>query len=107
MEKEKKEEEVVETTKKEEKPEKKKRHIIIRIFDIILWIVLFAWMSICVLDYFNVANEREPKYCIKKETLEYEDGTVEVCRGAGYIVYLHKRDSIKGFEFIPFWAENK
>ena len=106
MEEEKKEK-VEETTEKKEKPEKKKRHIIIRIFDIIIWIALFGWMSICVIDYFNVSNEKEPMFCIEKETLKYDDGTVDVCRGAGYVAYHYKRKSYNGYEFGPFWTENR
>ena len=54
MEEEKKEV-VAETTEKKEK-EEKKPGIVSRIFNIILWLVLFCWMAVCVIDYFNVAN---------------------------------------------------
>lgn len=106
MEEEKKDD-VVETTEKKEKPEKKKKNIIVRIFDIILWIVLFGWMTLCIVDYFNVANEREPQFCIKKETITYDDGTVDVCRGAGYVAYHYQRDSYTGYEFGPFWTKDR
>ena len=105
MEEEKKEV-VAETTEKKEK-EEKKPGIVSRIFNIILWLVLFCWMAVCVIDYFNVANENEPQFCIKKETIEYDDGNVYVCRGAGYVAYRYDRKSYTGYEFGPFWTKEK
>ena len=102
MEEEKKE--VVETT---EKKEEKKPGVVSRIFNIILWLVLFCWMGVCIIDYFNVANENEPQFCIKRETIEYEDGNVYVCRGAGYVAYHYDRKSNTGYEFGPFWTKER
>ncbi len=104
MEEEKKE--VVETTEKKE-TEKKKPHIIVRIFNIILWLVLFGWMAICIIDYFNVANENEPQFCIKNETKNYEDGTVYICRGAGYVAYRYESKSSVKYKFGPFWTKDE
>ena len=103
MEEEKKEE-VVETT---EKKEKKKKSIIVRIFDVIWWIILIGWIGICIIDYVNVVNEKEPQFCIKKETINYDDGTVDVCKGAGYVTYHYQRKSYTGYEFGPFWTKNR
>jgi hypothetical protein len=104
MEEEKKE--VVETTEKKG-TEKKKPHIIVRIFNIILWLVLFGWMAICIIDYFNVANENEPQFCIKNETKNLEDGTVYICRGAGYVAYRYESKSSVKYKFGPFWTKDE
>lgn len=106
MEEEKKEE-VVETSKKEKKQEKEKKNIFVRILDKVLWLVLIAWIGICVVDYINVVNEKEPQFCIKKETITYDDGTVDVCRGAGYVTYHYQRKSYNGYEFGPFWTKDR
>lgn len=106
MEEEKKEE-VVETTEKKEKKQKNEKGIISRLFDIVLWLILFGWMSVCVIDYINVVNEKEPKFCINNSVNEYDDGNVYVCTGAGYVVYHYDRNSYKGYEFGPFWTEDR
>ena len=74
MEEEKKEE-VIENTKK-------KKGILSRIFDIILWVVLVGWIGICIMDYINVSKESDPQFCIKRETINYNDGTVDVCNAS-------------------------
>ena len=100
-------EEIVKTSASEEKKEKKRRKkgIISRIFDLIIWIVLLGWMGICLFDFYNVTNEQEPKFCLKQEILEYEDGTVDVCKGLGYNVHKYNRASYKAIEFVPFFKK--
>lgn len=105
MEEEKKEV-VAETTEKKEK-EEKKPGIVSRIFNIVLWLVLFGWMAVCVIDYFNVANENEPKFCLKNETKEVDDGTVYICRGAGYVAYRYESKSSVKYKFGPFWTKDE
>lgn len=90
---------------KEEKKDKK--NIFIKILDILLWIILIGWMAIVFMDYYRVTNEKEPKFCIKEETIQYEDGTVESCTGLGYKVYEYNRDSFDAIEFGPFWAKDR
>ena len=92
-------------TKKEQNDKKKK--IIIKIFDILLWIVLIAWMAVVVVDYNHVRKEEKPQFCLKEETIQYEDGTVELCVGFGYKVYEYKRESYAGIEFGPFWIDDR
>lgn len=87
--------------------EKKKKPLIIRIFDIIVWLAIFVWMCVCVTDYFNVANEKEPRFCIETEVLQYDDGTIDVCKGAGYVIYRSNRKSATGYQFGPFWSDNR
>lgn len=90
----------------DEKPEKKKgKGIIARIFDLVLWVVLFAWIGICVYDFYNVSNDKEAKFCLKTEEKTYEDGIVKSCTGLGYKAYYYDRKSYKGKEFGPFWIK--
>lgn len=109
MSKEKKNEEVVVEEKElsDEFVEKKSRGIISRIFNIIITIIIFGWVGIAVIDYINVSQEKQPMFCIEKETKEYEDGQVHICKGLGYKVFEYDRDTIKGLEFGPFWIEEK
>ena len=92
---------------KEEKKEKEGKSLFSKIMNIVLWILLLGWMGICLFDFYNVTNEKEPKFCIKKETTEYEDGTVDSCLGLGYKVYNYNRDSYTAIEFGPFWAKDR
>ena len=85
----------------------KKTNIIIRIFNVILTIVIFGIIGMAVIDFINVNQEKQPMFCVKKEVINHEDGTVDVCTGVGYKVYQYKRESIKGSEFGPFWIEEK
>ena len=84
-----------------------KVNLIIRIFNVILTIVVFGVVGMALIDFLNVNQEKEPIFCLKKETIQYEDGTTELCKGILYKVYQYKRDSIKGSEFGPFWIEEK
>ena len=84
-----------------------KINLIIRIFNVILTIVVFGVVGMALIDFLKVNQEKEPMFCIKKEVIKHEDGTVDVCTGIGYKVYQYKRESIKGSEFGPFWIEEK
>lgn len=87
--------------------ESKTKEIVIKVLNIILWLILFAWMAICLIDFFNVRNEKDPIFCISKDVVEYEDGTVDVCVGPGYKVFEYKRDSYKGIEFTHLFAKDR
>lgn len=101
--------EMNESLKEENKKAKKKprKRIVSRILNTIVGIILLVWMGICLVDFFNVREEKEPMFCISKETIEYEDGTVDSCLGLGYKVYNYKRDSYRGIEFGPFWINDR
>ena len=85
--------------------EKKKDGPIAKIFDIVLWILLFAWGGICLFDYYNVVNDKDAKFCIKTKTTTYEEGTVTTCTGLGYKAYYYDMKSKKGRDFGPFWIK--
>ena len=75
--------------------------------NVVLWIVLFIWMGVCLIDFYNVHQEKEPMFCIKTGTNEYEDGNVDWCLGAGYKIYHYNRKSFKAIEFGPFWSKDR
>ena len=108
MEKE-KEEELFDDSKekKELKKEEKGKSTFNRIMNVILWIVLFIWMGICLVDFFKTRAEAEPIFCIKKETVKYDDGEVDSCLGLGYKIYHYKRTSFNGIEYGPFWSKDR
>lgn len=89
------------------KKTKKKKSVVARVFDFIISVIVFGILAVWLYDFYNVYNEKDPQLCLKEETHEYEDGTTEVCTGAGYKVYKYNRKSIEGLEFGPFWMEER
>lgn len=87
--------------------EEKENKVFTKVLNIVLWIILFVWMGMCLYDFYTVKAEKKPVFCIKEETIQYEDGTVISCLGPGYKVYRYNRDSYKGIEFGPFWAKDR
>jgi len=90
------------------KEKKEGRSILFIIFNIVFWIVIFAWASLVVIDYLRVRDEKEPFFCwFDKNTTTYENGTVDSCTGLGYKVIKYNREDFKAVEFGPFWISDK
>jgi hypothetical protein len=87
--------------------EEKKESPFRKALNLFVWIVIFAWVGACLVDYFNVSNKEKPVFCINKKTIKYKDGNVEECTGLGYKVFIYNRDSFIGYEFGPFWLEDR
>ncbi len=95
-----------ETREVAEKKEKKKS-LFSRIMNVVLWIILFAWMAVCLVDFFRTTNNKAPKLCIKQERTTYNDGYVDTCTGLGYKVINYRRTSMSGNQYGPFWISDK
>lgn len=108
-----KEKKVSKKTETEEEKEvkivykEKEKPLFTKIMNIVLWVILLAWMAICLVDFFKVTNEKEPIFCLKKETTVYSDGEVHSCLGLGYKVYNYERESYSAIEFGPFWSKDR
>lgn len=93
---------------KKENRDKSEKSMLSRILNIALWVILFAWMALVLVDYFKVRNEEEPVFCwFNKETTTYENGTVKECTGLGYKVINYNRENFKAIEFGPFWITDR
>lgn len=94
-----------------EKPKKEKREgrsVVARVINIVLWVILFAWMALVLVDYFHTRNETDPQFCFwNKQTHEHEDGNVTECTGLGYKIIKYNRTSFKAVEFGPFWISER
>lgn len=86
---------------------KRKKNVFGKIINILLWLILLAWMVIVLMDFFKVNNKEEARFCIDKGTTEYSDGEVSWCLGLGYKVYRYKRDCFNAIEFGPFWNKDR
>lgn len=82
--------------------------IVKMILNIVFWVVIIGIMAIWLVDFIKVKNEKEPMFCISKKTHTFDDGTVEECKGLGYVVYEYNRSSMAhGWQFGPFFAKMK
>lgn len=100
------EKEITKEVKEERKP--KKKSVVLRIINIALWVLLLAWMALVILDFINIKNNKDPKYCwFNNKTTEYSDGSVTECSGIGYKVIKYNRASYNAIEFGPFWIKDR
>jgi hypothetical protein len=93
--------------KKLEKKDKEEKSMFQRVMNVILWIVLFAWMAVCLIDFYKVHQKQDPIFCFKKDVTHYNDGDVKWCLGPGYKVFQYNRKSFQAIEFGPFWSKDR
>ena len=72
-----------------------------------IWLVVFIWAALIIIDFLNLSNDRDLSFCIERGINEYSDGSVEWCMGPGYKVYKYDRECFSGAEFGPFWNEDR
>lgn len=94
-------------TEKELKKQYGEKSTFHKVMNIVLWILLLAWMLVVLVDFYNVSKEKEPIFCIDKNTTEYDDGDVNSCLGLGYKVYRYERSCFSAIEFGPFWGKDR
>lgn len=79
-----------------------------KIWNLLFWIIFAVLACVWLVDFFRVKAEKEPIFCISKQTIEFEDGYVKECTGLGYKVYNYNRTSLeKGIEFGSFLIKMK
>ena len=78
-----------------------------KVMNVILWIVLFVWMAICLVDFYKTHKREEPLFTFKTETVKYDDGEVKSYTGLGYKIYDYKRKCFDGIEYGPFWSKDR
>lgn len=77
-----------------------------KILNVVFWVLFVILLSIWLIDFIKIRNEKDPIFCIKKKTHEFEDGTVNECLGLGYRIYNYNRSSLpKGIDFAPFFVK--
>ena len=93
----------------QDKPSKVKLgfRIVSKTFNIVITLVVIAWAGILLYDYFQVSNEKEPKFCLEENIIEYDDGITKECKGIGYKIYKYERESFNGLDFGPFWIKER
>lgn len=103
-----KEEEKKALVKQEKKNSRRdgERTLFGKIINIVLWVVVLAWMAICITDYIQVQREEEVLFCLSKETVKYDDGNVYICHGLGYKVYSYDRDCFQALQYGAFWTKD-
>lgn len=89
------------------KEKTQKKNIVYNIVIGLLFITIFVWLGMWIYEYQNVSNGNDPKFCLKRDTISHDDGTVEVCTGLGYKVINYKRETYKAIEIGPFWIKER
>ncbi len=89
------------------KEDNKKKNRFYNICYIIVFGLLFIWLGIWFTEYKNITDGNDPKFCLKTDVVEYDDGTVDICTGIGYKVINYKRESYKALEIGPFWIKER
>ena len=97
------EKEIKKETPKKEKKEGKSTFS--KVMNWILWFVVFFWIGLCVTDYVMTIKEKDPVFCLKEETKDYNDGTVYICTGVGYKYIRYDRVSYTATQFGGFWIQ--
>ena len=86
----------------------KKKSIYYKIYTFVFWILLFLLAVVWITDFVRVKNDLTPVFCVAKYVNDYDDGSVEVCKGLGYNVYEYNRTSIDiKTQFSPFFIGMK
>ena len=73
-------------------------------WNIFFWACFACILVMWVNDYVNTKSEKDPVFCIAKNEIKKENGTVEECIGAGYKVFKYNTPGLEGArEFGAFW----
>ncbi len=80
---------------------------IITILKALVLILIFLWIILVFVDYFQVKKGEKPVYCLKEKITEYEDGTNTTCVGLGYKTIYYNRKCLKATEFGPFFIQER
>ena len=84
------------------------KEVAFKIWDVVFWVLFAILACVWIVDFFRVKAEKQPMFCINKETIEFEDGNVDKCVGLGYTVYDYDRESLdSGIQFGPFFMKMK
>ena len=56
-----------------------------KIVSVVLVIIIVIWAGLFVSEFLNVQKGKDPRLCISKKTVEYENNRkTEICTGLGY-----------------------
>ena len=104
--------EVVKNNKKEKEDKKEKeffeeKTLSSKIINVVLWVIVFVWMGICLVDYFRTRQNEKPFFTFAKHEEKYSDGIVTRYTGLGYRIHIYERESYMGADYGPFWSKDK
>ncbi|NLC48588.1 MAG: hypothetical protein GX758_04440, partial [Tenericutes bacterium] len=53
-------------TKKDVNKKYGEKTMLSKIINIVLWVILIAWMAVCLFDFYRTNQEKSPVFCISK-----------------------------------------
>ena len=71
----------------------------------ILWTLVAIGIIIIFTDYSLVKNDKEPIFCLKRETKQNVDGNTTICTGFAYKYYNTVGEGYVSKKFIPIWQK--
>ena len=77
-----------------------------KIISAIITIALVIYVAIVLIDFFQVRDSKDPKFCWESEVHKYSDGDTVEYKCLGYKVFKYNRTSISAHEF-GFFIEEK
>ena len=80
-----------------------------KIIQIVLIVIILGWLGLVIYDFLNVRSDKDPKFCIKNTTVNYDEGKkTEICTALGYkVLKYYEDDQLTATEFGPFFIKDK
>lgn len=77
-----------------------------KILNVAFWVIFSVVFVIWVIDFVQTQRDKDPIFCLKKITHQYDDGTVDECVGLGYRIYNYNRSTLpSGVDFAPIFVK--
>lgn len=85
-----------------------------KLFSFIFTILVLAWITICLVDFFKVQDGHKPTFCLKNESIDVtvggtKAGSIDKCTGLGYKVLRFDKLDKCNVKMIygPFWLKDE
>ncbi len=85
--------------------------VVKKIVSILFTLILIAWIGLIVFDFIrcgqksNDGQTQKPLIVIKETKYDFDDGTAIEYMSLGYKYIEYNRNSLKAYEFGPFWLK--
>lgn len=79
-----------------------------KVLNVAFWVIFCVVLAIWVVDFVQTQRNKEPVFCLKKVTHQYDDGTVNECTGLGYRIFKYNRKTLPtGVDFAPIFVKQR
>ncbi len=79
-----------------------------KVLNVAFWVIFCVVLAIWIVDFVQTQRSKDPIFCLKKVTHQYDDGTVDECTGLGYRIFKYNRKSLPtGVDFAPIFVKQR